>query len=262
MSLTVVAGHANIVAAINAFNAGYHADYLAVRTLAVPYLLGPTVANTALLAARLSAVLYRYGAGRRRAPTVQPLPALQAKLLDPAFHALLAGFSGAPITALTIHGGGTRVVSGVATAASRLAFDTNLYSVLSQISAGLLVGNTNVTYPMKALLLLTGFMPALDSQVRRGLHVAGFAGTSATQFLMPTGVGSVEARKITRLPFYLGECFAANAALLTGAATASLYPWLATEPGRLFDIMLFMQGAAAHRLLQLTPNVHDWYDTI
>ena len=259
MPLTVVAPRASIVTAINAFNAGYHHDYLLVKNLAAPYLMAPTATNAGPLAAALSEVLYRWGAGKRKAPTVQPVSTLQAVLLDPSFHTLLAGFSAAPITTLSIFGGHSRAVGGVAAEATRLAFDTNLTSVLSQISEKILIGNTNVTYPMKVLLLLTGFMPALDSQVRQGLYSAGFAGTNATQFQMPAGLGSVEAQKLTRLPFFLGECFAANSALLTGAATASHYPWLATEPGRLFDILLFMQGSAAHTLLAFTPRVHNWY---
>lgn len=259
MPLTVIAPHARIVKAINTFNADYHRDYLLVRTLSAPYLLAPTAANAALLATALSAVLYRWGAGKRGAPTVQPVPTLQTVLLDPAFHALISGLSTVPITTLSVPGGHNRAVRGVATATTRLAFDTNLISAFSKISGRILIGNTNVTYPTKVLLLLTGLMPALDSQVRQGLFSAGFSGTKATQFLMPSGLGSVEAQKLTRLPFLLGECFAANAALLTGAAIASHYPWLATEPGRLFDILLFMQGSAAHPLLAITPRVRNWY---
>ncbi len=262
MLLNVVANQARIVAAINGFSAGYHSDYLLVKRLAAPYLGAPTAANAAALAQGLSAVLYRWGAGRRGAPAVQPLPALQATLLNTALHALLVGFATSPISTLAIVGGVNRVVSGANAAASRQAFDTNLTSVLSQLSIGVLVGNTNVTYPMKALLLLTGFMPALDSQVRRGLGAAGFSGINVTRFLLPAGIHSNEARKLTRLPFYLAECYGANSALLTGAATASSYPWLAADLGRLFDILLFMQGSAAHPLFALTPpNRHwHWYD--
>jgi hypothetical protein len=259
MPLNVVANQARIIAAINNFSAGYHGDYLLVKGLAAPYLAAPTAANAAALAQGLSAVLYRWGAGRRRAPAVQPLPALQATLLNPTLHTLLAGFAISPISTLAIVGGVNRVVGGANTAASRLAFDTNLTSVLSQLSMGVLVGNTNVTYPMKALLLLTGFMPALDRQVRKGLGGAGFSGTNVTRFLLPAGIHSNEAQKLTRLPFYLAECYGANTALLTGAATASHYPWLAAEPGRLFDILLFMQGSAAHPLFTLTPPNRYWY---
>lgn len=259
MPLTVVAPHAAIVTAINTFNAGYHRDYSLVKGLSAPYMRAPTVANAAPLATELRAVLYRWGAGKQKAPNVQPVPTLQTVLLDPNFHALLAGFSAAPISTMSILGGHTRVVGGASTTAIRLAFDTNLIATLSTISAGMLINNTNVTYPMKVLLLLTGFMPALDSQVRNGLFSAGLTGTNATQFLMPAGLGSVEAKKLTRLPFILGDCFASNAAVLTHAATASHYPWLATEPGRLFDVLLFMQGSAAHPLFAFTPRVRNWY---
>lgn len=75
---------------------------------------------------------------------------------------------------------------------------------------------------------------------------------------MPNGVGSLRARKLTRLPFYLGECFDANKALLTGAAAHSHYPWLVDEPGRLFDILLFMQGSGAAPLLRFDPSFPPW----
>jgi len=259
MPLTVVASHAQIVAAINGFNAEYHRDYLFAKGLAAPYLVAPTAGNAAPLAQGLSSVLRRWGSGKRGAPTVQPLPILQAALLKPNVHALLVGFAGSPIPTLALRSGVDRAVGGVNTAAIRLAFDTNLNSVLSLLSIDVFVGNTNVTYPMKALLLLTGFMPALDSQVRKGLGRAGFTGTNVTQFLMPVGIHSNEAKKLTRLPFYLAECYAANSALLTRSATASHYPWLAAEPGRLFDVLLFMQGSGAHPLVALTPPNRHWY---
>ncbi|WP_141217869.1 hypothetical protein [Bordetella genomosp. 5] len=259
MPLTVVAPHAAIVTAINSFNAGYHHDYHLVNGLAKPYLAAPTEANAALLARALRTVLTNWGAGSRKAPGVQELPALIATLLNPTFHASLVGFAGGALATLTVVDGHARMIGGLVAEAHCTEFDTRLLSVLSDMSALLLLGNTNVTYPMKALLLLTGFMPALDSQVRRGLSSAGFVGTTATQFLLPADMGSLRARKLTRLPFYLGECFAANRALLTGAAADSHYPWLVDEPGRLFDILLFMQGSGATPLFGFAPRAPNWH---
>ncbi|WP_241082640.1 hypothetical protein [Achromobacter xylosoxidans] len=259
MPLTVVAPHAAIVTAINSFDPGYHHDYHLVKGLATPYLAAPTEANAALLADALGTVLVNWGAGSRKAPSVRALPALIATLLNPTFHDSLLGFKGGALAMLAVVNGHARSLGGLAAEAHCTAFDTRLLSVLSDISALLLIGNTNVTYPMKVLLLLTGFMPALDSQVRRGLSSAGFAGASATQFLMPGDMGSLRARKLTRLPFYLGDCFAANRALLIGAAADSHYPWLVDEPGRLFDILLFMQGSGGAPLFKFVPRVPNWY---
>lgn len=259
MPLIVVAPHSAIVTAINSFNPGYHHDYHSVKGLATPYLAAPTEANAALLAEALETVLINWGAGSRKAPSVRALPALIATLLNPTFHASLLGFTSGALATLTVVNNYDRMVGGSAAAAHCTEFDTRFLSVLSDISALFLIGNTNVTYPMKVLLLLTGFMPALDSQVRQGLSSAGFVGTSATQFLMPVGRDSLRARKLTRLPFYLGECFAANKALLTGAAADSHYPWLVHEPGRLFDILLFMQGSGAASLLRFAPRVRSWH---
>lgn len=260
MPLAVVAPHADIIKAINSFNHKYHHDYYVVNRLAAPYLAAPTEANAIPLADALKTVLINWGAGKRKAPSVQALPTLIATLLNPTFHASLLGFAGGALATLTVANGHTRMGGSMVVETHGTVFDTRLLSVLSDISALLLVGNTSVTYPMKVLLLLTGFMPALDSQVRLGLSNAGLVGTSATQFLMPADIGSLSARKLTRLPFYLGECFAANKDLLTGAAADSCYPWLVDEPGRLFDILLFMQGSRDIPLFRFTPTASKWYD--
>lgn len=202
MPLTVVASQAEVVTAINSFNAVYHDDYALVRGLAAPYFLKPTAQNSELLANALSEVLYRWGAGRREAPTVQPVFKLALVLQDPKFYNLLVQLSVISIKLLGITKSRSLAVSKLSPLASCSSFDSILVSVLSEISARILIGNTNVTYPMKVLLLITGFMPALDSQVRKGLFSTGFSGTNATQFLMPAGVDSLEAKKITRLPFF------------------------------------------------------------
>jgi hypothetical protein len=100
MPLNVVANHEQIVAAINGFNVGYHNDYLEVRGLSTIYLGDPTKANVARLASALSQVLSRWGAGKRKAPAIQTLNAVQATLVDPAVHALLVRFSALSIASL------------------------------------------------------------------------------------------------------------------------------------------------------------------
>lgn len=261
MALTVVARRDEIVAAINDFDAEYHHGYRAVRLLAAPFLQCQIDEYAASLAEALSEVLCRWGAGIRNAPSVRCQAAVQATLRN--LRPSLAWFAAMPITDLSIaEPGRRRVIEGVNAAAGLPGFDERLIALLQDLSDGLFNGNTNVTYPMKALLLVTGFMPALDSQVRTGLHRAGFVGTKGTRFLMPGDADCPRAVKLTRLPFYLAECHAMNADLLTEAAIASNYPWLAAEPGRLFDVLLFMQGDAGRRLLALEPRNQRWYDLL
>jgi hypothetical protein len=259
MPIDVIANHAQIVAAINGFSSAYHADYLGVRHLVTPYVAEPAYANVAPLAFELSAVLCRWGAGRRKAPTVLPLSAVEETLMDPAVHAFLSRFASMPLTVLALASGTHRTIGGVATTNALAAFDTDLHRVLLFMSNGILTNNTNVTYPMKALLLLTGFMPALDSQVRKGLGAAGITGMNLTQFTMPANVHTTEGMKLTRLPFLLADCLYHNSQLLTAAASSSNYPWLAAETGRLFDVLLFMQGSENHKIFSLVPSGHPWY---
>jgi hypothetical protein len=260
MPLVIVASQVQLVAAINGFSASYHADYLHVRDMARLYINSPTQTTADPLANQLRAVLNRWGAGKRKAPNVREPLYIQESLLNPQLHALLARFARMPINILAlVNNYSQRVVGDVNTAMVLGQFDTDLYTVLSMLSTNFFINNTNVTYPMKSLLLLTGFMPALDSQVRGGLGSAGFSGTKVTRFLMPVNINSTEAKKITRLPFFLADCYASNAPLLEAAAAASHYPWLASEPGRLFDVLLFMQGAAPYPIFTLNHPNPNWF---
>lgn len=259
MKLTVIASHAILVKAINNFNDKYQKDYFSVRFLADSYLSSPAIAENAVpLAKKLHEVLFKWGVCKRRAPKIKSIAELTEVLLNSDFHALLNGFISTPVSKLRIKNE-IRTVCDVE-AGSNL--DKNLNLVLSKISTEFLIKNTNVTYPMKVLLLLTGFMPALDSRVRNGLKKAGISGVGSAQFLMPTSLISIESRKLTRLPFILGECFFEknNNQLLMNAINASNYRGLAKEPGRLFDILFFMQGLHGEMLLGFKPTVRHWYD--
>ena len=259
MSLIIVASHTELVAAINNFNAGYHRDYSCVRKLSASYLKTPLSSTAAQLAQELSNVLYRWGAGKRKAPLVQPIKVIEKALLDPDFHKLLSWFASITPAMLSLTGTGHSLKRTISTSTCAI-LDANLLSVLSQISAKFLIGNTNVTYPMKAMMLLTGFMPALDSQVRKGLGLASFKNTNVTQFLMPSLSKSSEALKLTRLPFYLADCYTRHTLLINTAIAASMYPLLVTEPSRVFDILLFMQGSTGAALLKLNTSASRWYD--
>lgn len=260
MPLNVVATHEQLVAAINAFPKSYHDDYFGVRKLADKYIASPSSDNTvSSLATELRAVLCRWGAGQRGAPTVLPVPGIRETLNDQATHTLLSKIVAAPLSKLSLSDGATRTINGIGTAVACGEFDSDLHNVLVLLAGRVLYRNTNVTYPTKALLLITGLMPALDSQVRKGLHNAGVPGVGGTQFKMPPNMTCNEARKLSRLPFLLADCYIHYATLLRGAVAKSNYPGLNTEVGRLFDVLLFMQGSADTTIFSLIPPVRGWY---
>ena len=256
--LIVVASRSTIVKAINKFNSGYHNDYRLVRMLAKEYLAEPIRENVASLAVALRTVLEGWGAGKRKAPNVQELAALEAALLNPEFSALLVGFTNREISTLRVKNGTSRLIGNSADKEQLEEFDKRLILVLNAISKSFLIANTNVTYPLKVLLLLTGFMPAFDSQVRSGLARAGFPGIKSNQFLLPSVVNRPQGKKLAHLPFYLGECFASNEPLLRSAVVQSDYPWLVNEPGRLLDILFFMQGSTDSTLIKFSTVFSGW----
>ena len=155
----------------------------------------------------------------------------------------------------------SRNLSGQPTAhAALVSFDSNLLSVLRALGSSLFIGNTNVTFPMKAVLLLTGFMPALDSQVRMGLQRGGFLGMNKTQYLLPDNTAHADGMKISRLPFLLGQCWTTCAQQLHEAVASSSFPELSEEAGRVFDILLFMQADNDSPILvTCDPPSKDWY---
>lgn len=258
MGLSVIGTHKELVNAINLFDASYHADYFSVRALAKEYLLSPVPErnNVNALATVLHVVMKRYGAERQKAPIRRCIPEYEALFLNPTMHALLVFFSANPLSTLNIVAG-TRA-HGVGTEIS----DIKLVEALRQLGSGLFTNNTNVTYPMKALMLITAYMPALDSQVKSGLHKSGISGVSATQFLMPTSADGLEGKKVTRLPYILAACYAepGNRAAIDDAVQASDYRSLASETGRIFDVLLFMQSKGKKPLFKFTPdNSAKWY---
>lgn len=258
MVMSVVATSGAITAAINAFDAGYHADYFKVRSLARAYLASPPSPITSMpLASTLSEVLPRWGAGRRGAPTCQSLAAMGTALNNTSLHLQLNNLQRS-IPFLNISAG-SRSLSAGAPFAAVADFDRCLVDTLSALSTGLFDGNTNVTYPMKSLLLLTSLMPAFDSQVRGGLTHAGVSGVKKTRYLLPK-LGSSDAQKICALPFYVADCSSRNSAVLNREVSGSSYPALATEHGRIFDVLLFMQNGGAHPTVSFTPPaLTRWY---
>lgn len=253
--------------AIDDFNPAYHEDYFTVRSEAVDYL---SKAPSSVSAERLSRVLIhalqRWGAGERGAPTCQSVDAATRGLCNPTLHENLTKLA-ASFPFLTLIDDVRRLdVSSPFKAVND--FDESILGTLTELATLVLVGNTNVTYPMKALLLITGLMPAFDSQVRGGLSVAGLSGFGRkeqprTQYLIPAK-GRADAKRICALPFYIAECLAEARPLLNKAIANSKYPMLKGQYGRLFDILLFMQRNLTREtaLIWFSPSrpFERWYE--
>lgn len=240
----------DITSALNDFNASYHLDFKRVRAIAGLYLKSERPADQATdLAKALCQALKNWGAGYRKAPKLHDAQRAALMLSDPVLHERLAKLSRCGVAALVFDAAGLRILSSGSPFAASDEFDSELLSTLNSLAAAFLIDNTNVTYPMKALLLVTGLMPALDSQVRRGLKRAGMSGLTSTQVLLPASPNTAIGQRICNLPFLLGNCWKANHKVLHRAIYSSNYPELTNEPGRVFDVLLFMQQEASRPLM-------------
>jgi hypothetical protein len=167
-----------ITDAINSFSHTYHDEFSEVRAIGRKYLAEatPTDSVVADLARALRDVLGSWGAGKRKAPRLQSAGEFTNVLRQSETHASLAALGRIPLSSLTVvqrH----RYLGRKPAAPEELAgFDSNLLSALRTLGERLFIGNTNATYPMKVMLLITGLMPAFDSQVRTGLQRGGFLG--------------------------------------------------------------------------------------
>ena len=91
---------------------------------------------------------------------------------------------------------------------------------------------------------------------------AGFKGVGGgrTQFYLPADAGGADAKKLTRLPFVLGQCWVECSTQLLGGIERSHFGLLLQDPGRAFDVLLFMQGKWKSPLLTLHLDRERWYD--
>jgi hypothetical protein len=252
-----------ITGAINAFSHAYHADFSEVRAIGRQYLAEATPKDSIVvdLARTLRCVLACWGAGQREAPELRGAAEFVTVLRQPEIRASLAALALTPLPALTVVQQRRYLNGNPATPQELAVFESYLFGVLRALGKRLLIGNTNATYPMKAVLLITGLMPAFDSQVRCGLQRGGFVGMNQTQFLLPTNASRADGKKVARLPFLLGECWAACAVKLHKAIAKSDFPELISEPGRVFDVLLFVQGDENKPVLvTCDPPGLGWYN--
>ncbi|SNY58381.1 hypothetical protein SAMN06297280_3383 [Arsukibacterium tuosuense] len=239
MTLIVSGSARDLTEMINNFSSKYHDDFFYTNSLAKDYLsTTPSMTKATALAKALNTTLNNWGAGKRSAPTAQSIEVIARALLLPALHSNLIELAKSSFY-LTIDNGHRALREG-SPFTSISSFDQCLMSTLGDLSSMFLIDNTNVTYPMKLLLLITGLMPALDSQVKGGLAISGVPGINKTRYLLPEDM-NVDAKKICCLPFYINDCASRHLELIASAISDSLYPSLSNEYGRIFDILFFMQ---------------------
>jgi hypothetical protein len=264
MPVDIVGTHEDIVNAINCFSQDYHNNFFTVRALARPYLdAAPIPATVVPLANSLRDVLIRFGAGERKAPSLRPVNQCIETLSEPGLHATLRYLANMALPSFGIIGQ-NRAIGHVVAPAALVEFDTNLFQALRSLASRMFINSTNVTYPMKAVLLITGLMPAFDSNVRHGLKRGGFRGMGQTRFPLPANDDNADWKKISRFPFLLGDCWNTFLPLLNDSIVGSLYPQLISHSGRLFDVLLFMQGKTGYPLVvEFHQPAHgDWYDLL
>jgi hypothetical protein len=213
-------------------------------------------------------VLKEWGAGRfRKAPPTREEPEIKEFLCNSNLRNDLYKIVSTDLRFLCLQAN-ARTIADEAQVTEVEQFDEILLSVLNKLSKRLFNDNTNVTYPMKALLLITGFMPAFDSNVKRGLYRAGFRGfggeSPRTQFRLPEEHSrDADMKKLTRLPFVLGDCWANYHNVLKDGIMESEYRNLIEEPGRVFDVLFFMQGKQNNNVELLRfQGPERWYEII
>jgi len=252
-----------IAETINAFPSVYHDGYFKCRAIAKQYFLDRTAGDRLAtdLASAVRYTLEQWGAGKREAPGLQPLREFSNALCQPEIRASLAALTGTPLSALTVVRQRRYLNAEPAKYDDLLSLESNLFFALHTLAERLFIENTNVTYPMKAVLLMTGFMPAFDGKVRAGLQRGGFSGMNKTQYLLPASAVHSDGKKISGLPFLLGQCWAMCASQIREGISKSSFPELIQEPGRVFDVLLFMQADKRNTItVTCEPANRVWYD--
>lgn len=249
-----------ITLSINKFNSGYHNDYSNVNNLAKQYLKGELLGDTIEpLSRALVTTLNNWGAGKRAAPKMRSAENVKEVLADIGIREDLNNLK--LCTEYLVISNGRRHIKEGAPISTVFRYDVTLIKILNRLSEGMLENNHGVTYPMKLVLLLSGSMPALDSQVRNGLNISGFEGMNA-QINLPKQINELAAKKIRVLPFYASDCFREFKDLINQKVSLSEHPYLSDEVGRIFDILLFMHGRKGiPRIFNFNRAYNvNWYD--
>ena len=154
--ITATAGQ--IAKAVKEFSAAYHADFAEVRRLARGYIAEspPSEDNVRDLARELRCVLGSWGAGKREAPKMVACEDFANVLREPKPHAALRALGRTPLSTLGIVQGRRSFQGRPGSPEELAAFDSWVFFALRALSECLFIENTNVTYPMKAVLQQDG----------------------------------------------------------------------------------------------------------
>jgi hypothetical protein len=243
--MKVVATHADLVNAFNEFEEEYHRLYAQVRVAAHQYLNteAPCDELVAALAPLLLGALKEYGAtATRNAPGLAETTAAEQLLRDEELHDDLKFLANLDFR---------RLSQGAATGGYAQEVQKRFNRALVAMETLVLPQDeTEITsvYPQKALMLLTGCTPALDSNVRLGIGVAGVKGYSVAPG-RPSELKGKGALKMQSFLVMMGNCWNQDTEILTKAARESRFcndlgPTGQVDVGRLFDVLLFQQGKA------------------
>ncbi len=154
--------------------------------------MGPSAETVSPLVTSLRRVLGEYGAaeegipnnGAMNAPRLASLAAFAEAFSSTGLHTDLKSLRTWKLTLFKLLDT-VRAIDNSTPGDNVLIFEKKIIRTLNSVATSLFsfVEKRAVTYPMKIVLLVTGFMPAYDRQVKRGLTNAGLRGFAAPQFL-------------------------------------------------------------------------------
>jgi hypothetical protein len=228
---------------LDSFPRHYHRDFSRVRESAKRW-LDVDGAVPKELAELLVAALKSWGAGMRKAPEVRPPIEVTSVLQDEGVVTALRELHRFDLDSLTLDADGRPLVGGRRHLADQERIEGSVFAAL-RTTDRLFIGNTSVTYPSKALMLLTGRFIGLDSNVRAGISRADEPGFRETRFPMPADPFDRSARRMYRVLWLTGDWLARHRDVVHDALAHSTAPHRLRDldaPARVVDVMLFMQG--------------------
>uniref|UniRef100_UPI003F498938 hypothetical protein n=1 Tax=Cupriavidus necator TaxID=106590 RepID=UPI003F498938 len=180
--LRVVATQQILTDAILRFDVSYARDYRDALQASLAFLEASEDSTRRLavpLARILIAALENWGLGRRpSAPKARQPEEVACLLLDPEVRRGLKKLAKLRTDPPRFVQSKRFVPGALYRDADEL--DTVVRYLIVRLADGLFTGCTQATYPMKALLLLAGYMVAFDTWVRTGTKLAGGQGMSST----------------------------------------------------------------------------------
>jgi hypothetical protein len=231
-----------LVDSLDQFNPQYHRDFESVRAVAMRW-LASDLPVPQRLPELLRNALASWGAGKRKAPTVRSPAQILAVLADPEVTQTLRAIATLDLSTLTLVNNEPRI-GGVRHIGDQESVEELILSGLAMMER-LFEDNGAVTYPSKALLLITGRFIGIDSNVRAAIAASGEPGFRETRFPMPIKRHDRSSRRLSRVLWLTGDWLWRHRTVIAEALTVSTARHRLTEldaPARIVDIFLFMQG--------------------